>query len=174
MRKRAWSIAGILVGIAVLAAASYIAISLVSTGAAGLGTLTLPGASGAPTSQRHGYEVISPTEVPQTQPDVVGAVMGVQDKSFRVQPNSKGTAGSQDGPVVEVVMTADTRVYQDITKGGPGPIQLVDGKIQQRVAPYGYNLIKTGDTLIAWGDLRGGRLAAQAVIVEVSAATPAP
>jgi hypothetical protein len=170
MRKRTWTVAGIVVGVAGLGAAAYVAISLITTGSVGLGALQLPGTAGGNT-QRHGYEVIPPTEVPQTQPDVVGPVVQVKDQSFMVQPDSK-SSGGQNGPTTEVVITADTKVYQDITKGGA--VHVVDGKIQQLVAPYGYNQIKAGDQLIVWGNLRGPRMVADAVIVEVSTATPAP
>jgi len=106
--KRIGMVVGIVAGVAVLAAASYMGISLVTTGTVGLGALQLPGmAAGAP--QRRGYEVIPPTEVPQTQPDVVGPVVSVKDQSFTVQPDSKGSAG-QNGPTTEVVITADTKV----------------------------------------------------------------
>ena len=77
----------------VLAAASYIGIALVTTGTLGLGALQLPGAAGG-SPQRRGYEVISPTEAPQRQPDMVGPVVEVKDKSFIVQPSARAVAKS--------------------------------------------------------------------------------
>jgi len=53
-------------------------------------------------------------------------------------------------------------------------VQLVEGKLQQHVAPYEYTQIKVGDQLIVWGNPRGARMVADAVIVEVSTATPTP
>jgi hypothetical protein len=162
MSRKRWLLAG-LAGVVVLGVASYVAVALIFTGTLGLHP--------ADTSQRRGYEVIPPTEVPQSQPDVVGPVLEARNQSFMVQPEAKG-AVSANYANVEIVIGSKTRVYQDITKGSP--IQPVDGKIQQRVQNYDPSLIKVGDMLIAWGDLRGTRLVADAVIVEVMpAVTPA-
>lgn len=164
MNKKMWIVASLAAAVAVLAAASYVAISLVFSGSAGLG------ASG--TEARHGYQVIQPTEVPPTLPDEVGPVIAIKDQSFTVQSHSKAVT-NQGGPTTEIVIAADTRVYQDITARENASI--VDGKLQMRVAPYAYTQIKIGDVLSVWGSLRGGRLAAEAVIVQVSSpATPAP
>jgi len=159
MNKRIWIVAGSVVGLAVLAAASYVAISLVFGGSIGLG--------GSGSAQRRGYEVIQPTEVPQTLPDMVT----IQDQDFTVQSQSKGSV-EQNGPRTDIVIAADTRVYQDITSRDTSSV--VNGKLQMRVAPYAHNQIKVGDLLMAWGNQRGERLVADAVIVEVSSATPTP
>ena len=170
MNRKVWIGASIAVGLVVLAAASDVAISLVTTGSIGLGALPLPGAAGG-NPQRHGYEVIPPTEVPQTLPDMVGPVVAIKDQDFTVQSQSKGVV-EQNGPRTEIVIAADARVYQDITPRDTSSV--VDGKLQMRVAPYAYNQIKVGDLLMVWGNQRGARLVAGAVIVEVSPATPAP
>lgn len=164
MNKRLWMVASIVAGVAVLAAASYVAISLVFSGSVGLG--------GSGTVQGHGYEVIQPTEVPQSLPDMVGPVVSIKDQGFTIQSQRKAST-SQNVPTIEVVIAADTKVYQDITTRGASAV--VDGKLQMRVAPYAYNQIKVGDLLTVWGNQRGDRLLATAVIVEVSPpATPAP
>jgi hypothetical protein len=163
MNKRIWIVAGSVVGLAVLAAASYVAISLVFGGSIGL--------AGSGSAQRRGYEVIQPTEVPQTLPDMVGPVVTIQDQDFTVQSQSKGSV-EQNGPRTDIVIAADTRVYQDITSRDTSSV--VNGKLQMRVAPYAHNQIKVGDLLMVWGNQRGERLVADAVIVEVSSATPTP
>jgi hypothetical protein len=164
-------LASLVAGLAVLAAASYMAISLITTGSVGLRALQLPGAAAGP-QQRHGYEVIQPTEVPQTLPDMVGPVVAIKDQGFTIQSQRKALT-SQNVPTTEIVIAADTKVYQDITTRDTSSV--VDGKLQMRVAPYAYNQIKLGDVLTVWGDQRGDRLVAQAVIVEVSKpATPVP
>ena len=155
--------ASIVAGVAVLAAASYVAISLVFSGSVGLG--------GSGTERGRGYEVIQPTEVPQTLPDMVGPVVTIKDQDFTVQSQSKGRV-EQNGPRTEIVIAADTRVYQDITTRDTSSV--VDGKLQMRVAPYAHNQIKVGDLLMVWGNQRGERLVADAVIVEVNTATPTP
>jgi len=170
MNKRMWFVAGGGVGLALLAAASYVAISLMATGSAGLGTLQLPGVGDGQNQQR-GYQILPPTEVPQTLPDMVGPVVEVKDQSFIVQSHTKGTV-EQNGPRTEIVIAADTKVYEDITIRAASSV--VNGKLQQRVAPYAYNQIKPGDLLEVWGSLRGDRLTAEAVIVQVSSATPTP
>ena len=170
MSKKTWLVVTVIAVVVVLAAASYVAISLVTTGSIGLGALPLPGAAGG-NPQRHRYEVIQPTEVPQTLPDMVGPVVAIKDQDFTVQSHSKGSV-EQNGPRTEIVIAADTKVYQDITTRDTSSI--VDGKLQMRVAPYAYNQIKVGDLLMVWGNQRGDRLTAEAVIVEVSATTPAP
>jgi hypothetical protein len=156
-------VASIVAGVAVLAAASYVAISLVFSGSVGLG--------GSGTEQGHGHEVIQPTEVPPTLPDMVGPVVAIKDHDFTVQSQSKGSV-EQNGPRTEIVIAADTKVYQDITIRDTSSV--VDGKLQMRVAPYAFNQIKVGDLLMVWGNQRGARMVADAVIVEVSPATATP
>jgi len=170
MHKRIGIVASIVAGVAVLAAASYVAISLVTTGSNGLGALPWPGAGGG-NPQRRGYEIIQPTEVPPTLPDMVGPVVAIKDQSFRVQSARKAST-DQNVPTTEIVIAADTRVYQDITTRDTSTV--VDGKLQMRVAPYAPNRINVGDLLMVWGNQRGERLVAEAVIVEVNKATPTP
>jgi hypothetical protein len=151
-----------------LAAASYVAVSLIATGSVGLGALQLPGVGGNGTSH---FQVIQPTEVPQTLPDMVGPVVAIQDQDFTVQSHSKGRV-DPNGPRTEIVIAADTKVYQDVNNRDTSSV--VDGKLQMRVAPYAYKQIKVGDVLMAWGNQRGERLVADAIIVEVNIATPTP
>jgi hypothetical protein len=152
-----------LAAVALLAAASYVAVSLIFTGSLGLG--------GSGSRHGHGYQVIQPTELPQRMPDIVGPVVEVKDQSFIVQSHSKGRV-DPNGPRTEIVIAAGTQVLQDITNRDASSV--VNGKLQQRAAPYTYNLIKVGDVLSVWGSQRGDRLVADDVMVEVNTAAPTP
>ena len=161
MKQRTWALlAGVAVALAVLAGASYVALSLFTTGS--LGPLHSAGLSATSPVQGRDYELISPTELPPTQPDLSGKVSAIQDQTFTVV--SKASTGVS-GSAVEVVITTATQVYRDSTDDNG--LNIVDGNVQRHIEPYDAGLIKVGDGLIAWGDQRGNRLVATVVMMEV-------
>lgn len=63
-------------------------------------------------------------------------------------------------PIVEIVVTKDTRVYKDVTdlSGSFG-----GGEVQQEVSQGSIEEIGENGMLIAWGELRGERLIADVI-----------
>jgi len=55
------------------------------------------------------YGVVRATEMPATNPDIVGRLEQRQDNSLMVRPDSKGAPA----PLVEVVVTGQTRLYRN-------------------------------------------------------------
>lgn len=166
MSRKMQMIAGGLLSVAVLAVAAYAAAAYLVPSFRG----SLEGKSG------RSYEVRPAPELPVTQPDSVSTVMEVKDNSLIVRPLTKGDT-TLAAPQLEVVLTASTQVYQDVTGGPEAEQHLVNGMIQQVVAPYDRQAIKPTDVIAAWGALRGERLGADVVVVYVGAddtGTPSP
>ena len=69
-----------------------------------------------------------------------------------------------DGPVVEVVVTHDTRVYQDVTfENYDGQC----GQIRQVVRPGSLDDIVDGTTFLVWGQQTGERILASSLVYEL-------
>ncbi len=114
--------------------------------------------------QTRNYTLIPAPELPQTQFDLLGAVVERHDNSLMLRPITKGP-GDASHPLVEVVVvTGSTLVYLDTTSDRTGTI--VDGKLQQTLAPFDAKNILPSDTLVAWGQRRGDRLTAEVVVDE--------
>src|ERR1700694_1145833 len=100
---RLLTLAGIVVGIVVLAGAAYLAVSL--TG----GLPWLPGLAGAAARELPGgnYHGNPAREFPAAFPDATGPLIETKDNSLFVQPEVKGS--SQTLPAVEVVVISTTK-----------------------------------------------------------------
>ncbi len=137
--------------------------------AGGSGNLTLSGAGGKGT-RRYNLDDIQPAkELPQTPTDVRGLFDHRQDNSIfvgtgqvrmMVKKDSSGnveSSSSHDGPVVEVVITAQTTIYKDVTMqqfDGPPP----EGqKVQQVIEPGTLDDVGQNSTITAWGRQTGDR-----------------
>ena len=106
------------------------------------------------------------TEIPKTQPDLVGNLNERVNNSLMVKPQTK-TSTSQDMPLTEVVITTDTKVYQDITAASMPPNPDPNTTYQQKVEIFNIDQLLPGDQIIAWGDLRGSRLVATIVVCNI-------
>ena len=152
----------------------------------------LPGLSGGPqvmtgpggqTSVRIGPGDIQPAkELPQTPADVRGLFDHRQDQSIFVgtgnvtmavkkDPSSGKveTSSSHSGPVVEVVVTAQTKIYKDTTMqqfNGPPP---QGQKIQQVVEPGSLDEVGQNSTITAWGRKTGDRYIADMLVYTTAA-----
>jgi hypothetical protein len=144
----------LLAAVLVLAAAVFVAVSLALSPGQALSALT---------GQRRDFTLIPATELPPTQADLFGSVIEVRDNSIMLRPITK-SAGDQNSPPVEVVVTANTKVFMDTTSDRTGTI--IDGKLQQTLEPFDINNIVATDTVVAWGSRRGDRLAAEVVVDE--------
>ena len=156
-------------GVSLLAAAAFVGLSLGNPNLAGLSSLRLPGAATAgPGNKQSGltYSVVRATEMPATNPEVVGRLEQKQDNSLMVRPDSKGAPA----PLVEVVVTGQTRLYRNATGDFLGAALAPGAAVQMVLAPYRLEQVVVGDSVIAWGALRGGRLVAEVVMIETTAA----
>jgi hypothetical protein len=115
-------------------------------------------------------------EVPQTPADVRGLFDHRQDNSIFIgtgkvtvgierDPSGKvETSAQHDGPVVEVVVTSQTKIYIDMTMrqfNGPPP----EGqKIQQVVEPGSADEIGQASLITVWGKKTGDRFIAEVLV----------
>jgi hypothetical protein len=162
----------VLAAIVVLAAAAFVGLSLLNPNLPGLSGLRLPGAAGGASDKKPAlsYNVIPATEMPATNPDIVGRLEQKQDNSLMVRPDSKGAAA----PLVEVVITGQTRLYRNATGDFLGTPPASGSAVQMVLAAYSLEQAAVGDSVIAWGQQRGGRLVAEVVMIETGAAPAAP
>ena len=162
----------LLAAIAVLAAAAFVGLSLLNPNLASLSGLRLPGAASGAGDKKPAitYNVIRATEMPATNPDLTGRLQQKQDNSLMVQPDSKGAPA----PLVEVVVTGQTRLYRNATGDFLGTPPAPGATVQMVLAPYSLEQVAVGDRVIAWGQQRGGRLVADVIMVETAATVATP
>jgi hypothetical protein len=89
-----------------------------------------------------------------------------REPDHEVTVDDKGnmtTSSEGSGQTTEIVVTKDTQVYRDVTAPNPSePTQ--DGAIQQKVEPGSLDEIGENSTVMAWGERRGERLVARALM----------
>ena len=115
-------------------------------------------------------------ELPQTPADVDGIFDHRQDQSIfvgtgnftvRVQADKSGkveTASHYDGPAIEVVVTSQTTLYEDVTIrqfNGPSP---GGQKIQQVLESGSLDGIGESSGITVWGKKTGDRILADVVV----------
>ena len=181
MKKRILVIGGIIESVFLLAGAAYVGGWLLNgQGLSGTGLNLFPDSDG-------GKRVISlndiqpAKELPQTPADVWGLFDHRQNNSLYVgtgnvtvgaSANRSGnveTVADYDGPVVEVVVSSQTTIFQDVTmqqfNGPPAEGQ----KIQQIVEPGSLDEIGESSTLAVWGRKTGDRIIADVLVFEAPA-----
>lgn len=107
-------------------------------------------------------------ELPQTQPEANGILTERKDNSLfigtgnvTVRASSEGDVDSNyDGPVIEVVVTQDTKIYRDITNIDP---ENLEESIQQQVELAAVDDIGGQATISVWGRKVGDRIIADVV-----------
>jgi hypothetical protein len=122
-------------------------------------------------------DILPAEELPKTAADAAGIFVRRQDNSLfigtgRVQlqvrkdannPDSTPeSAASYDGPVVEVVATANTQIYRDATE--LPDISSTDTQIQQKVVPGDLDEVGQNSMINAWGKKVGDRLVADVIL----------
>ncbi len=121
-------------------------------------------------------DILPAKELPQTPADVRGIFDHRQDKSIFVgtgkvmisvkkdQSGKVDTASSHDGPTVEIVLTAQTKIYKDVTMqqfSGPPP----EGqKIQQVVELGSLDEVGQSSLITVWGKKTGDRFIAEILV----------
>ena len=106
--------------------------------------------------------------MPATNPNVVGRLEQRQDNSLMVRPDSKGAPA----PLVEVVITSQTRLYRNATGDFAGTPPPAGATVRMVLAPYSLGQAAVGQHVIAWGQQRGARLVAEVIMIEGAPAAP--
>jgi hypothetical protein len=122
-------------------------------------------------------------ELPQTPPEVGGLFVRREDNSIFVgtgeievaveldpATGERQTSSNHSGPVLEVVVTAETAIYRDETKmPGLGPDAVSGDKTIQQVVKSIDSLEELGENtknteVQVWGERRGDRVVAQVFV----------
>ena len=183
-KRRLLYIIGGIVLVLLLAGAAFVGGRLLNgQGLPGLsnGPEVLTGPGGQ-TSIRIGPGDIQPAkELPGTPADVRGIFDHRQDNSLfvgtgnvkmTVMKDKSGqvqTSSSHSGPVVEVVVTTQTKIYKDTTMqqfNGPPP---QGQKIQQVVEPGSLDEVGQNSTITVWGRKTGDRCIADMLVYTTAA-----
>jgi len=100
-------------------------------------------------------------------------LIGVPVRNVNIQPNGTvSQADGFDGPVIEVVVTHDTKVYEDVTFQH---YSATCGEIQEVVAPGSLDDIVDGATFLVRGEQNGERVLAPNLVYELPCVTkPGP
>jgi hypothetical protein len=146
----------------------------------------LGGGNGPSSQQSRGsgneVEIQPAKELPQTPADVAGVFDHRQDNSIFIgtgqvtmtQQNGGSPESSHDGPVVEVVVTSQTKIYKDVTAkqfNGPPP----EGqKVQQVLEPGSLEEIGQGSMITVWGRKTGDRFIADVLVYGLPAFITSP
>jgi hypothetical protein len=121
-------------------------------------------------------DIIPAPELPQAAADATGVFLRRQNNNFFIGTgnvtihmggsNSSGASNvssSYDGPIVEIVVTNNTKVYRDDTY--QNETNLPSGsKLQQKVVPGGLDEIGQTSMINAWGKQTGDRLVANVLL----------
>lgn len=124
-------------------------------------------------------DVDNAKEIPEEEPAAFGIVIGRENDTFTVAtgepevsfemddegvPNIK--FGPGDGPLFEVVVTSDTKLYEDITDFTGQAVS--SGSLEQKVkALNSLDDLPSEATLQAWGEVTGDRVIAHTILVMI-------
>jgi hypothetical protein len=122
------------------------------------------------------FSIQSAPELPASQPDIAGVFVRREDKSIFVGTGNVRTmmkvsgpgakpemSADYDGPVMEIVITHNTQVYQDVTEMSFDKMP-ENGKLQQVVQPGSLDDISANSMVQAWGEKQGERLVARVLV----------
>lgn len=149
----------------VLALAAYAVFRIIGT----------PGGNGAGAFGASQTMLTPAAELPAAAPDAVGILVSRDDNRLVIGTgNIKFHAIREDdsqpmrfekgydGPLVELVITRQTRVYFDVT---PVDRNARSGSIQQIVEPGDLQMLDENHLVQAWGEKTGDRLVAQVIVI---------
>jgi hypothetical protein len=176
-RRWSWVILGVML-VLVLAAAAFLGGRYLKKGpqqATGQGNgIAISNGPGGGRRFFSNNDIIPAPELPKTAADARGIFVRRQDNSFyvgtgkvqlsiEVKPGGTPQSGSSyDGPLVEVVATANTKIYRDDTD--LPDVSSTETKIQQKVSPGDLDEIGQNSTINAWGKKVGDRLVADVIL----------
>jgi len=124
---------------------------------------------------RPGKSALKPAaELPPVASDTRGLFIRRADNSLflgtghvqvHIAPNTQPQE-SYDGPVVEIVVTGATKVYQDVTSFPAPDAQPPSESIQQKVAPGNLDDLTSASLITVWGKKTGERYVAEVILYE--------
>ncbi len=167
-------VVGAIALVVVLAGTAFIAGRLISPPA------SAQNENGGPGGQNHvSIHIIKSKELPSTPPTAVGIVTDRQDQILSVGtgnvninsifngPGQQPTVqASYNGPVVQVVITHDTKIYKDVTSIDPQIVEKNNGNVQQVLAPGSLDDIGKNVGIQVWGIQQGGRITAEIIVYQ--------
>ena len=150
MKKKIITIAIGVVGLALLAAAAFLAPRLFSSNPDQSGAK--PVAAGVKGSRGDGPIKLPADELPKSDYDLAGQVIRVKDNSIFISP------AFLDVDEVEVVVTPDTKIYlydgeETISENADG----TPATIKNKLLPITIKDLAVDDILSVWADQRGDR-----------------
>ncbi len=172
---------GVIAVVIVLAATAFIAGRLISPQASAQNGNGGPGSIvGGQAGQNHvNIHITRSKELPSTPPTVVGIVTDRQDQILSVGtgnvninsifngPGQQPTVqASYNGPVVQVVITHDTKIYKDVTPVDPQTVEKNGGNLQQVLAPGSLDDIGKNIGIQVWGIQQGDRITADIIVYQ--------
>lgn len=190
MKKPIVIVGGIVVLALLLAGAAFVGGRLLNgqglTGGPSNGPIAGPGNGGPGFQQRQASaeDMVQPAkELPQTPADVAGIFdhrdnnsifVGTGGSTTVMQPGGSADS-SYDGPMVEVVVTSQTKIYKDVTSrqfnNGPAP----EGqKVQQVLEPGSLDEIGQDSSITVWGRKTGDRFIAEILVYSPPAFSTSP
>jgi len=178
MKRRTMVISGIVVLALLLVGAAFVGGQLLS--GHGLGALSPSGLisalSGGGSSGQFHYDIKPAAALPQTPADVQGlfdhrqdnsVFVGTGKESVTVKPGPGGnqqTASTHDGPTVEVVVTPQTLIYNDVTFKQYSTLPPSGQTIQQVLAAGSLDDIGQATLVTVWGKQTGDRVIADVLV----------
>ncbi len=180
-RRWLWVILGVAL-VMVLGAAAFLGGRYLQKGPTALGGgnggmfLSSNGPGGPVSRSISKNDIIPAPELPKTAADARGVFVRRQNNSFfigtgkvqlsvQVKPGSTPKTGSSyDGPMVEVVVTNNTKVYRDDTFQNIIDLPSNGTKIQQKVVSGSLDEIGQNSVINAWGKKTGDRLIADVLL----------
>jgi hypothetical protein len=179
MKKPTFIIGGIIVSVLLLASAAFVGARLVNGQTLSRDGLNLFSSNGGSQRVQINNDDIQPsTKLPQTPADIWSLYdhrkdnsifVGIGNVTVDVQTDRSGnveTSSKYDGPILEVIVTSQTTIYEDVTMqqfNDPPP----DGqKIQQVVEPGTLDGLGAFSTIAVWGKETGNRIIADVLVYE--------
>jgi hypothetical protein len=130
----------------------------------------------APSSTAGDRERTPAPELPTAEPDITGVFVRRQNNSFYIGTGNitgskkAGPNGAPeisvgyDGPVLEVVVTTNTKIYSDVTAQNIRNRPHDNTPIQQIVVPGNLDEMDHNTIVNAWGNKSGDRLIANVLV----------
>ena len=176
MKRTILIVGGVAVLIALLAGAAFVAGRMWSTEAplddalAGAPLMVPP--EGGAVGDTIMVELESSGELPQRPPDSMGVFSRREDNRIFVSSSGQGVmimvdSGAVSDPnarEVEVVVTSETTVYEDVTEESFGGGLPSGETVQQELEPGLVEEIGESSIVMAWGEKRGDRLVAEILV----------
>jgi flagellar basal body-associated protein FliL len=184
-RRLLWIVLGVLL-VLMLAAAAYLGGRYLQNGPTTFGGsngggifLSSNGPGGKVARSIGKNDIIPAPELPTMAADATGVFVRRQNNSFYIgtgkvtlqvkkeanNPDSTPQTGSSyDGPVVEVVVTNNTKIYRDDTFQNLKDLPPNGTKIQQKVVSGSLDEIGQTSLINAWGKKTGDRLVADVLL----------